>query len=94
MLAAMNTATPTFNSPYYETTALLIPVLFLAIAVQGTMWRTLLRAIRSSYFRRSKYEDDQKLTMARYLATAGFYGLVGVGYLALTYGVFGELGAI
>jgi hypothetical protein len=43
----MTTAASSFNSDYYVATATVIPVLFLAIAVQGTLLQNLVKTTAS-----------------------------------------------
>jgi heme O synthase-like polyprenyltransferase len=62
MLAAMTLvlAAPAFNGLFYATAATIIPVLFLALAVQGATYRDLMaaaQAARKRYARRASYQS-------------------------------------
>lgn len=48
-LASLTHAAPAFNGLFYATVATVIPLLFLALAVQGNAYETLLRAWRFSF---------------------------------------------
>ena len=90
-LAHTAAAAPAFNSPFYTTAALLIPVLFLAIAVQGPMYDDLLKAYLNAA-RRLRHDPGTW----RQKGAANMI-IVGTGLLAaviLFFGILGEIQAL
>jgi hypothetical protein len=89
-LALTAAAVPSFNGLFYATAATVIPVLFLAIAVQGSRYQDLtgpmVRAVERGRNSRTWYER------LAFSALAG--GNLGAAFLTLVYGVAGEIAAI
>jgi hypothetical protein len=81
------TPAPAFNATFYSTVATVIPVLFLAIAVQGRGYEDLLKAFTSAY-RRWMTPGS----WLRALPTAVI--LIGASMLAFVILVFGALGEV
>jgi hypothetical protein len=95
LLARHHAAPPAFNGLFYGTAATLIPVFFLALAVQGGLYETLLRGADKA----ADYE--QKGANAAFLRqiAGGAVGLAGIipqliAYAILAFGIGGEITAI
>jgi hypothetical protein len=86
-------AAPAFNGLFYATAATVIPVLFLAIAVQGTAFASLLKFADKADERTSKAVQAgngiQILTASLTNSTAG-----GIAAVILFLGALGEINAI
>ena len=72
-------ATPAFNGLFYATIATVIPVLFLAIAVQGSMYERLLTGGVNAFARAAKMPAMDENTTWRELG-------IGYGRLGLSFG--------
>jgi hypothetical protein len=95
LLAHHHPASPAFNGLFYGTAATLIPVFFLALAVQGGLYETLLRGADKA----ADYE--RKAANAAFLRqiAGGAVGLAGIvpqliAYAILAFGIGGEITAI
>jgi hypothetical protein len=73
---------PAFNGLFYATTATIIPVLYLAIALQGSTYQDLLRAIKPAV--RRQIENDRSSQVPALLA------LLAIPILIIGFGAFGE----
>ena len=101
MLAAMSSlaslthaaapARPAFNGLFYATVATIIPVLFLAIAVQGRAYEGLMRAIGAIAVRAGRTGRPGRRQFAAYMITMA---LLPIPALILIYGAAGEIVAI
>jgi hypothetical protein len=78
-------STTHFNAAFYSTAATVIPVLFLAVAVQGSTYQDLLKAAGAMYKRTRRDQIIRKVAMTLPLIPALFI---------LVYGVQGEIVAI
>jgi hypothetical protein len=88
---AANTAAPPFNGLFYATAATIIPVLFLAIAVQGRGYQNLINALADIDRRRtSSPRGDWKPIPL----TAASFVLFSAAALIVVYGVASEIFAI
>jgi hypothetical protein len=98
--ALTHTPAPAFNGLFYATAATVIPVLFLALAVQGRVYTDLLRAAQNyGHFRRTTLPPPEltagparwvfRLTMAAINASLWL-----AAWLIPLAGFYGELGAI
>jgi hypothetical protein len=94
------TPAPAFNSTFYATAATIIPVLFLAIAVQGHMYENLMKAasdaIETGYrqarlWRRSPSSVRTRQVIGPFLTP---YLAIGVAVVILIFGVSGEILAL
>ena len=105
MLAAMilalahGHAAPAFNGLFYATVALILPVLFLALAVQGTMFEDLVKiAARRAQAYKATIRDEaaqRKLSARTLLGVTFLAGTPGaVAVAILLYGTLGEILAV
>ena len=93
-LAHSAPAAPSFNAALYTTVALIIPVLFLAIAVQGRAYENLLKTSVTAA-NDSRWDQDPEPGMRQYTAsTVAVMALWLAAYLTLICGAAGELVAI
>lgn len=96
---ARATAAPAFNGLFYATAATIIPVFFLALAVQGRMYSDLLRAAqalaRARQHPRFTGTADGRLSPLSRLSMGTVNGLLWLAaWLIPISGFFGEQGAI
>ena len=85
----VTTPAPAFNATFYSTVATVIPVLFLAIAVQGRAYEDLLKAFTGAYRR--------WMTPGQWLRTlpAGVKaGIASLAALAMLFGALSEVTAV
>jgi hypothetical protein len=104
MLAAMTSlatlahparhAAPAFNGLFWATVATVIPVLFLAIAVQGPFYRDLLQAIAGRPERYRIRGHGWTVLPRQILVPSLSIGLQGIPLLILVYSVLGEVVAL
>jgi hypothetical protein len=93
-------AAPAFNGLFYATAATVIPVLFLALAVQGDALTDVLRGTARIFGRSlARYRAlSPKSTWADLMQMLGFGGAALVGwtlaFITLVYGTIGEIDAI
>jgi len=99
LVLARGHAAPAFNTAFYATVATVIPVLFLAVAIQGSTYQALLGAYaaRAREYRTEMRaaEASGRLTIRKALAGAPHVqlpGFLAAGILAA--GLFGETGAL
>ena len=90
-----HTAAPAFNATFYATAATIIPVLYLALAVQGSMFADLLTASRLTDVRVYKRIAAGHVPF-RQLVTPAFVmvGAQGIAIAILFFGAIGEIEAI
>jgi hypothetical protein len=85
---------PTFNGLFYATVATIIPVLFLAVAVQGAAYEDLLKATAGRAMRyRPRRETLNSHIDTQFVRVLGLAQLL-VPYIILIYGVAGEYDAL
>jgi hypothetical protein len=91
---AHSKAAPAFNVAFYSVAATVIPVLFLAIAVQGRLFHDLLDASTEAISRFAQRYRQPPGAPGRVRAAMGAYFasllLSGVAIVIVFYGVFGE----
>jgi len=91
---AHTAAAPAFNGLFYATAATVIPVLFLAIAVQGNAYETLLRAWQIT-FRLVLGAAFRGISLGFFVSALAFYGLlILLGFAIVATGGYGELFAV
>jgi uncharacterized membrane protein len=78
--------TPAFNGLFYATAATIIPVLFLALVLQGAAWRQLLQ--RAAELARAARAAGDYISLAR------AWVLAGIAYAIVIAAMFGEGNAI
>jgi hypothetical protein len=94
MLAAMTTAASSFNSDYYVATATVIPVLFLAIAVQGTLLQKMTKIIASLSGEPGERATTSMDQVGSFVAFAARMLLAILGLAVVFFGVGGEVMSI
>jgi hypothetical protein len=93
-LAAGHAAAPAFNADFYMTAATVIPVLFLAIAVQGSTYTDILRIAHDAGDRTGPYAPTSGSRREAIGATTAYVAAARLGVFVLVYGVFGEILAL
>jgi hypothetical protein len=91
-LAAHAHPVPPFDGLFYATVATVIPVLFLAIAVQGTAYQELLKIVARAVHQAQNIREGDAQSPLRPIAVAGT--AVGMAYGVLLYGVVAEFLAL
>lgn len=97
---ATRAAAPPFNGLFYATAATVIPVLFLAVAVQGRMYEDLLKAGSDAFergvsqvllWRQNPASVRSRQALGPFLTP---YAATGIAAIVLTLGVIGETTAL
>jgi hypothetical protein len=100
MLAAMvlalahSQAAPAFNGLFYATAATIIPVLFLALAVQGTIYQDFLTAAVGAARSIGRGHRSRRYPSLTAVLTLGPIMMIALAGLIPIYGAAGELAAI
>jgi len=107
MLAAMtslallahtaHTAAPGFNTAFYATTATVIPVLFLAIAVQGRTYEDLLKAAGDTYergLRRQHLRQPHRASARPPVPLLATWALLSTALIIMCFAVLAEITAL
>ena len=84
---------PAFNGLFYATAATIIPVLFLALAVQGRLYEDLLKASAEAWwrFRRQARQGNDLPALAAFL---GSFAAADAALITVLYGIGGEIQAL
>jgi hypothetical protein len=85
-LAAGHAAAPAFNADFYMTAATVIPVLFLAIAVQGSTYTDILRIAHDAGDRTGPYAPTSGSRRETIAAAFTYVAAARLGVFVLVYG--------